>query len=91
MAILAEWYTTHKSSDATYAILTALEDMGQKEAVKIIEESLEQAGSQTYWYGSIIIRYCLSKSIIDNVFYYLFYTILVQQHEQQQQQSSTVQ
>ncbi|XP_033108907.1 uncharacterized protein LOC117110328 isoform X2 [Anneissia japonica] len=43
MAILAEWYTTHKSSDATYAILTALEDMGQTEAVKIIEESLEQA------------------------------------------------
>ncbi|XP_071965603.1 uncharacterized protein [Antedon mediterranea] len=43
MAILAEWYTTHKSSDATYAILTALEDMGQAEAVKIVEESLEQA------------------------------------------------
>ncbi|XP_071964883.1 uncharacterized protein [Antedon mediterranea] len=43
MAILAEWYTTHKSSDATYAILTALEDMGQTEAVKIVEESLEQA------------------------------------------------
>ncbi|XP_071965604.1 uncharacterized protein [Antedon mediterranea] len=43
MAILAEWYTTHKSSDATYAILTALQDMGQTEAAKIVEESLEQA------------------------------------------------
>ncbi|XP_071965602.1 uncharacterized protein [Antedon mediterranea] len=54
MAILAEWYTTHKSSDATYAILTALEDMGQTEAVKIVEESLEQADAMVPKLGSEI-------------------------------------
>lgn len=44
MAILAEWYTTHKSSDATYAILTALQDMGRTEAAEIVEKALEEAG-----------------------------------------------
>ena len=44
MAILAEWYTTHKSSDATYAILSALEDMGRTDAAEIITQSLEEAG-----------------------------------------------
>nr|XP_054756668.1 uncharacterized protein LOC129262561 [Lytechinus pictus] len=43
MAILAEWYTTHKSSDATYAILGALEDMGRTDAAEIITQSLEEA------------------------------------------------
>nr|UZG77129.1 MyD88-like protein L1 [Strongylocentrotus purpuratus] len=43
MAILAEWYTTHKSSDATYAILSALEDMGRTDAAEIITQSLEEA------------------------------------------------
>ncbi|XP_071845676.1 uncharacterized protein [Apostichopus japonicus] len=43
MAILAEWYTTHKSSDATYAILTALQDMGRTEAAEIVEKALEEA------------------------------------------------
>ena len=44
MAILAEWYTIHKSSDATYAILTALEDMGRKDCTEIIEKALQEAG-----------------------------------------------
>lgn len=44
MAILAEWYTIHKSSDATYAILTALEDMGRTDCTEIIEEALKEAG-----------------------------------------------
>ncbi|XP_030833626.1 uncharacterized protein LOC100888215 [Strongylocentrotus purpuratus] len=43
MAILAEWYTTHKSSDATYAILSALEDMGRTDAAEIITQSLDEA------------------------------------------------
>ncbi|XP_030853140.1 uncharacterized protein LOC100894022 [Strongylocentrotus purpuratus] len=43
MAILAEWYTTHKSSDAAYAILSALEDMGRTDATEIITQSLEEA------------------------------------------------
>ncbi|XP_071489580.1 uncharacterized protein [Diadema antillarum] len=43
MAILAEWFTTHKSSDATYAILSALEDMGRTDAAEIITQSLEEA------------------------------------------------
>ncbi|KAJ8028862.1 hypothetical protein HOLleu_28108 [Holothuria leucospilota] len=43
MAILAEWYTTHKSSDATFAILTALQDMGRTEAAEIVERALQEA------------------------------------------------
>ncbi|XP_072037755.1 uncharacterized protein [Amphiura filiformis] len=43
MAILAEWYTIHKSSEATYAILTALEDMGRSDCTEIIEQALREA------------------------------------------------
>ena len=44
MAILAEWYTIHKSSEATYAVLTALQDMGRDDAATIVEEALKAAG-----------------------------------------------
>ncbi|XP_071798990.1 uncharacterized protein [Asterias amurensis] len=43
MALLAEWYTVHKSSEATYAVLTALQDMGREDASAIVEESLQAA------------------------------------------------
>ncbi|XP_072163796.1 uncharacterized protein [Diadema setosum] len=43
MAILAEWYSTHKSSDATFAILSALKDIGRSDAAEIITQSLEEA------------------------------------------------
>ncbi|XP_033634703.1 uncharacterized protein LOC117295983 [Asterias rubens] len=43
MALLAEWYTVHKSSEATYAVLTALQDMGREDASAIVEESLQSA------------------------------------------------
>ncbi|XP_038072189.1 uncharacterized protein LOC119740824 [Patiria miniata] len=43
MAILAEWYTIHKSSEATFAILTALQDMGRDDAAIIVEEALQAA------------------------------------------------
>ena len=47
MALLAEWYTVHKSSEATYAVLTALQDMGREDASAIVEESLQSAGMMT--------------------------------------------
>ncbi|XP_071509003.1 uncharacterized protein [Diadema antillarum] len=43
MAILTERYSTHKSSDATFAILSALKDIGRSDAVEIITQSLEEA------------------------------------------------
>ncbi|XP_022105650.1 uncharacterized protein LOC110987312 isoform X2 [Acanthaster planci] len=46
MAILAEWYTIHKSSEATYAVLTALQDMGRDDAATIVEEALKAADSK---------------------------------------------
>ena len=47
MALLAEWYTVHKSSEATYAVLTALQDMGREDAAAIVEASLEAASEYT--------------------------------------------
>ncbi|XP_072164377.1 uncharacterized protein [Diadema setosum] len=43
MDILTERYSTHKSSDATFAILSALKDIGRSDAVEIITQSLEEA------------------------------------------------
>ncbi|XP_070570166.1 uncharacterized protein [Ptychodera flava] len=43
MSLLSEWYTTHKSAEATYAVLTSLKDMGQNDCAEIIEDALRAA------------------------------------------------
>ncbi|XP_077997674.1 uncharacterized protein LOC144450813 [Glandiceps talaboti] len=43
MSLLSEWYTTHKSTDATYAILTSLKDIGRNHCVDIIKRALKAA------------------------------------------------
>ncbi|XP_070571176.1 uncharacterized protein [Ptychodera flava] len=43
MSLLSEWYTTHKSAEATYAVLTSLKEMGRNDCAEIIEDALRAA------------------------------------------------
>ncbi|XP_078586516.1 uncharacterized protein LOC144868301 [Branchiostoma floridae x Branchiostoma japonicum] len=45
MAMLNEWYNTHRSSEATYAVLKSLQEMGRIDAAEIIETAMEEAGA----------------------------------------------
>lgn len=45
MSMLSEWFATHKTSEATHAVLTELTEMGRLDAARIIEESLRTAGN----------------------------------------------
>ncbi|XP_066276158.1 uncharacterized protein [Branchiostoma lanceolatum] len=45
MAMLNEWYNTHRSSEATYAVLKSLQEMGRTDAADIIETAMEEAGA----------------------------------------------
>ncbi|ESP05272.1 hypothetical protein LOTGIDRAFT_102305 [Lottia gigantea] len=41
MAMLNEWYTTHKTSEANYGLLTALQEMSRMDAAIIIENGMK--------------------------------------------------
>ncbi|XP_025077779.1 LOW QUALITY PROTEIN: uncharacterized protein LOC112554280 [Pomacea canaliculata] len=43
MAMLNEWYATHKTRDATFAVLTALQDMSREDAAAIVENAMKNA------------------------------------------------
>ncbi|KAK0070210.1 hypothetical protein Bpfe_000193 [Biomphalaria pfeifferi] len=43
MALLNEWYTTHKTSEATLAILTQLQEMDRLDAAAIVENAMKNA------------------------------------------------
>ncbi|CAH1256996.1 Hypp2294 [Branchiostoma lanceolatum] len=45
LAMLNEWYNTHRSSEATYAVLKSLQEMGRTDAAEIIETAMEEAGA----------------------------------------------
>lgn len=44
MAMLNEWYATHKTREATFAVLTALQDMSRLDAAVIVENAMKNAG-----------------------------------------------
>ena len=52
MALLSEWYATHKTSEATHAVLKALEEMNRMDAAKIVREAKDTAGKYNYCYVS---------------------------------------
>ncbi|XP_060078187.1 uncharacterized protein LOC132557685 [Ylistrum balloti] len=41
MAVLSEWYTTHKTAEATHAVLNILQDMNRLDAVVIVENAMK--------------------------------------------------
>ncbi|XP_055899191.1 uncharacterized protein LOC106060709 [Biomphalaria glabrata] len=43
MALLNEWYTTHKTSEATLAVLTQLQEMDRLDAAAIVENAMKNA------------------------------------------------
>jgi hypothetical protein len=44
MAVLSEWYATHKTREATYAILTALQEMNRMDGAAIVENAMKASG-----------------------------------------------
>ena len=44
MALLSEWYATHKTSEASYGVLTALTEMNRMDGVAIVENAMKAAG-----------------------------------------------
>ena len=44
MALLNEWYATHKTSEASYGVLTALTEMNRMDGVVIVENAMKAAG-----------------------------------------------
>ena len=44
MALLSEWYATHKTSEASYGVLNALTEMNRMDAAAIVENAMKQAG-----------------------------------------------
>ena len=44
MAMLNEWYTTHKTREATHAVLTSLQLLDREDAAVIVENAMKNAG-----------------------------------------------
>ncbi|XP_071171147.1 uncharacterized protein [Mytilus edulis] len=41
MAVLSEWYATHKTREANYAVLTALQEMNRMDGAAIVENAMK--------------------------------------------------
>ena len=44
MAVLSEWYATHKTREATYAVLTALQEMDRMDGAALVENAMKASG-----------------------------------------------
>jgi len=44
MALLSEWYATHKTIEATHGVLTALQEMNRMDAAVIVENAMKAVG-----------------------------------------------
>ena len=49
MSMLAEWFSTHKTSNATNAILHELHEIDRLDVAKVIQDALDKAGTFIYW------------------------------------------
>ena len=45
MAVLSEWYATHKTSEANYGVLTALTEMNRTDGMAIVENAMKATGT----------------------------------------------
>ena len=59
MALLSEWYATHRTSEANYGVLTALVEMNRMDGAAIVENAMKMAGKN--------FAYCLSLLFILNL------------------------
>ena len=46
LSLLDEWFATHKTRDATFAVLQALQEMNRGDAAMIVENALKSAGKE---------------------------------------------
>ena len=45
LSLLDEWFATHKTREATFAVEQALNEMNRTDAAMIVENALKQAGN----------------------------------------------
>jgi hypothetical protein len=57
MAVLSEWYATHKTREATYAVLTALQEMNRMDGAAIVENAMKTSGKMITYLIKLYI-YC---------------------------------
>ena len=46
MAMLSEWYATHKTVEATHGVLVALQEMNREDAAVIVENAMKAVGKE---------------------------------------------
>ena len=44
MALLSEWFATHKTSEATHAVVKALEEINRTDAAEVIKKAKDEVG-----------------------------------------------
>ena len=45
LSLMDEWFATHKTKEATFAVLTALQEMNREDAAMIVENALKRVGA----------------------------------------------
>ena len=48
MALLSEWYATHKTSEATKGLLNILQEMNRADGAIIVENAMKNAGMNAF-------------------------------------------
>ena len=56
MALLSEWYATHKTSEASFGVLNALTEMNRMDGAAIVENAMKQAGEFVNCYSTGITQ-----------------------------------
>ena len=75
MAMLSEWYATHKTSEANHAVLTALQEMNRLDGAAIVENAMKAFGKTRY--GKFIkqitqnVRNMYLQLYLKCIYYYL--------------------
>lgn len=57
MAVLSEWYATHKTREATYAVLTTLQEMDRMDGAAIVENAMKASGKMMLLLYSMYLIY----------------------------------
>ena len=72
MALLSEWYATHKTVEATHGVLTALQEMNRLDAAVIVENAMKAAGIFTFYINLCKKRtsYIVSLQILNKKWYF---------------------
>lgn len=60
MSLLSEWFATHKTSEATKAVLKTLEEMNRLDAAEIVGRAMQAVGEEIidYFRAYVVYHMC---------------------------------